>query len=86
MWDRPYTTMDFRFEAEIVRVFKRLVERGFVYRGLRPTLWSPTAQTALHQQAVPEGASFLQKPFTPSALTEKIREVLESRVEAVGTL
>ncbi len=47
LWDKPYTTMDFRFEAEIIRVFKRLVELGYVYRGLRPTLWSPTAQTAL---------------------------------------
>lgn len=47
MWDRPYTTMDFRFEAEIVRVFRRMVEGGYVYRGLRPTLWSPTARTAL---------------------------------------
>lgn len=47
MWDRPYRTMDYGFEAEIVRVFRRLVEKGFVYRGLRPTLWSPTAQTAL---------------------------------------
>lgn len=46
-WSRPYTTMDYRFEAEILRVFRRLVEKGFVYRGLRPTLWSPTAQTAL---------------------------------------
>jgi isoleucyl-tRNA synthetase len=47
MWDKPYCTMDYRFEAGILRVFKRLVEKGFVYRGLRPTLWSPTAQTAL---------------------------------------
>ena len=47
MWDRPYASMDFRFEAEIARVFKRLVENGYVYRGLRPVLWSPTAQTAL---------------------------------------
>jgi isoleucyl-tRNA synthetase len=47
LWERPYTTMDYRFEAGIVRVFKRLVERGFVYKGLRPTLWSPTSRTAL---------------------------------------
>lgn len=47
LWEKPYTTMDFRFEAEIVRVFKRLVEGGYVYKGLRPTLWSPTSQTAL---------------------------------------
>lgn len=47
LWERPYATMDYRFEAEIVRVFKRLVELGYVYRGLRPTLWSPTSRTAL---------------------------------------
>lgn len=47
LWEKPYATMDYKFEAEIVRVFKRMVEGGYVYRGLRPTLWSPTQQTAL---------------------------------------
>lgn len=47
LWDKPYATMNYKFEAEIVRVFKRLVENGFVYKGLRPTQWSPTSQTAL---------------------------------------
>ncbi len=47
LWEKPYATMDFRFEAEIIRVFKRLVEEGYVYKGLRPTLWSPTSRTAL---------------------------------------
>jgi len=47
LWEHPYTTMDFRYEAELVRVFKRMVEGGYIYRDLRPTLWSPTQQTAL---------------------------------------
>jgi isoleucyl-tRNA synthetase len=47
LWDKPYTSMGFKYEAEIVRVFKRLIEGGYIYRGLRPVLWSPTAQTAL---------------------------------------
>ncbi len=47
LWERPYTTMDYRFEAEIIRTFKRIVEKGYVYKGLRPTLWSPTSRTAL---------------------------------------
>lgn len=46
-WPHPYTTMDFQFEANIVRVFKALVEKDFIYKGLRPTLWSPTSRTAL---------------------------------------
>ncbi len=47
LWENPYTTMGYRYEAEIIRVFGRLAAAGFVYRGLRPTLWSPTSQTAL---------------------------------------
>ncbi|MCX6340941.1 MAG: class I tRNA ligase family protein, partial [Fimbriimonadales bacterium] len=47
LWEKPYMSMDFRFEAEIVRVFKRLVEGGYIYKGLRPTLWSPSSRTAL---------------------------------------
>lgn len=47
LWEEPYKTMDYRFEAETIRVFKRLLEQGNVYKGLRPTLWSPTSRTAL---------------------------------------
>jgi isoleucyl-tRNA synthetase len=46
-WEHPYLTMDYAFEAGIVRIFGELVQRGYIYRGLRPTLWCPTCQTAL---------------------------------------
>ncbi|WPC68272.1 isoleucine--tRNA ligase [Rhodoferax ferrireducens] len=38
-WDHPYRTMDFKNEADEIRAFKRVVERGFVYRGLKPVYW-----------------------------------------------
>ena len=38
-WDHPYRTMDFGNEAGEIRVLKRMVERGFVYRGLKPVYW-----------------------------------------------
>ena len=38
-WDHPYRTMDFKNEANEIRAFKRVVERGFVYRGLKPVYW-----------------------------------------------
>jgi isoleucyl-tRNA synthetase len=38
-WDHPYRTMDFGNEANEIRVLKRLIERGFVYRGLKPVYW-----------------------------------------------
>ena len=38
-WERPYRTMDPANEAGQIRAFKRVVERGFVYRGLKPVYW-----------------------------------------------
>lgn len=38
-WHRPYRTMDFANEAGEIRAFKRVMERGFVYRGLKPVYW-----------------------------------------------
>lgn len=38
-WERPYRTMDFGNEAGEIRALKRLMERGYVYRGLKPVYW-----------------------------------------------
>ena len=38
-WNKPYRTMDFKNEADEIRAFKRVMERGFVYRGLKPVYW-----------------------------------------------
>ena len=38
-WDNPYCTMDFGNEAQEIRALKRIMERGFVYRGLKPVYW-----------------------------------------------
>ena len=38
-WGRPYRTMDYANEAGELRAFKRVIERGFVYRGLKPVYW-----------------------------------------------
>ncbi len=38
-WQHPYRTMDPANEAGEIRAFKRVIERGFVYRGLKPVYW-----------------------------------------------
>ncbi len=38
-WNRPYRTMDPANEAGQLRAFKRVIENGFVYRGLKPVYW-----------------------------------------------
>ncbi|MDQ2986479.1 MAG: isoleucine--tRNA ligase [Armatimonadota bacterium] len=46
-WENRYATLDFAFEATVVRAFARLAEKGFLYRDLRPTHWSIGMRTAL---------------------------------------
>jgi isoleucyl-tRNA synthetase len=38
-WEHPYRTMDFANEAGELRALRRVIERGFVYRGLKPVYW-----------------------------------------------
>jgi len=38
-WNNPYQTMHHANEAAELRAFKKVVERGFVYRGLKPVHW-----------------------------------------------
>lgn len=46
-YDNPYLTMNSAYEAAVLEVFASLVERGLVYRGLKPVHWSIDNQTAL---------------------------------------
>src|SRR4051812_24772613 len=51
-WEHPYLTMDPAYEAEILRSFAVLVEKGLVYQSLKPVFWSTGAQTALAEAEV----------------------------------
>ncbi|GGY54170.1 isoleucine--tRNA ligase [Parvularcula lutaonensis] len=51
-WDHPYQTMDFATEAAIVKEFLTFAEKGLVYRGSKPIMWSPVEQTALAEAEI----------------------------------
>ena len=51
-WQHPYLTMNPNYEATIIREFGKFVERGGVYKGLKPVLWCTTDQTALAEAEV----------------------------------
>lgn len=46
-YENPYLTMTPDYEAGVLDVFSRLVERGLVYRDLKPVHWSIENRTAL---------------------------------------
>ena len=51
-WENPYITMDPDAEAEIVTTFLTFLEKGSVYRRLKPVLWSVIEKTALAEAEV----------------------------------
>ena len=51
-WEHPYLTMSREYEATIVREFGKFVEKGGVYKSLKPVLWCTQDQTALAEAEV----------------------------------
>jgi len=46
-WAHPYRTMDKHFEAQEVKVFGRMFDKGYIYKGLKPVTWCPFCATAV---------------------------------------
>ena len=51
-WEKPYLTMSNEYESETARLFGKFLERGYVYKGLRPVYWCIHDQTALAEAEV----------------------------------
>ncbi len=51
-WKTPYLTMSAAYESSTARLFGKFLERGFVYKGLRPVYWCIHDQTALAEAEV----------------------------------
>ncbi|CAN5677104.1 isoleucine--tRNA ligase [soil metagenome] len=51
-WDHPYLTMNFRYQATIVRALGKFVQQGLVYKGKKPVHWCIHCRTALAEAEV----------------------------------
>lgn len=51
-WANPYLTMSPEYESATARLFGTFLERGYVYKGLRPVYWCVHDQTALAEAEV----------------------------------
>jgi isoleucyl-tRNA synthetase len=51
-WDNPYTTMNPRNEADEIRALGVLLEKGYVYRGLKPVNWCFDCGSALAEAEI----------------------------------
>ncbi len=46
-WEHPYRTMDRHFEGQEVKIFGRMFDKGYIYKGLKPVTWCPFCATAV---------------------------------------
>jgi isoleucyl-tRNA synthetase len=51
-WENPYITMSADYEAVIARAFVEFLDKGYVYRGLKPVHWCMRCRTALAEAEV----------------------------------
>lgn len=47
-----YITLDKKFEAQQLRLFKKMIFQGLIYKDLKPIYWSPSSQSALAEAEV----------------------------------
>ncbi len=51
-WDKPYITMNYAYEASIVKELHKFHKNGSVYKGKKPVHWCPNCVTALAEAEV----------------------------------
>ncbi|KAF2110197.1 isoleucyl-tRNA synthetase-like protein [Lophiotrema nucula] len=76
-WDNAYKTMQPAFEIRQLDVFKRMFEKGLIYRQFKPVYWSPSSRTALAEAELEYDenhrslAAFVRFPVELSELLKK---------------
>lgn len=51
-YDNPYITLTKDFEADQIRTFGTMAQKGLIYQGLKPVIWSPASESALAESEV----------------------------------
>ncbi|MDR0614572.1 MAG: isoleucine--tRNA ligase [Lactobacillales bacterium] len=51
-WEHPYVTLDSAYEAAQIRVFGKMAEKGYIYKGLKPIYWSPSSESSLAEAEI----------------------------------
>ncbi len=84
-WERPYVTMEFRYQANIARSLGKIVEKGLVYKGKKPVHWCIHCRTALAEAEVEYAdhvspSIYVEFPLAPESAAE-----LGSRIPALAS-
>lgn len=82
-WQHPYLTMDFHYEADIVRTLGKILANGHIHRGYKPVHWCTDCASALAEAEVEYEDK--QSPAIDVAFTAKDAEELLTKFTITGT-
>ncbi|MEO5897018.1 MAG: isoleucine--tRNA ligase [Vicinamibacterales bacterium] len=90
-WDDPYLTMNFRYQAAIVRALGSFVDRGLVYKGKKPVHWCIHCRTALAEAEVEyeqhsSPSIYVEFALAPDSVDELVARVPELHLRTVSVL
>jgi len=80
-WDNPYLSMDFQFEADIIRSLSKIIDNGHLHKGFKPVYWSVVGGSALaeaeveYQDKVSLSIDVRYSPTDESQLLQKFKPV-----------
>ncbi len=86
-WDNPYRTMDFRYEADMLRSLAKIVERGHLARGAKPVHWcfdcgSSLAEAEIeYENKASPAVDVAYAARDPRALAAKFGVVIDEEVD-----
>jgi isoleucyl-tRNA synthetase len=83
-WGNPYLTMNFRYQAAIVRALGRFVEQGLVYKGKKPVHWCIHCRTALAEAEVEYEDHTSPSIYVEFQLAPESRDELALRVPGLA--
>jgi len=84
-WDDPYLTMDFSYEAAILRVFGEFVQKGFIKRQNKTVPWCPSCSTVLATAEIEyadrkDPSIYVQFPLTKDLLARVLPQYAQDEV------
>ena len=91
LWSKPYLTMNYGYQAAIVRALGKFVEQGMVYKGKKPVHWCIHCRTALAEAEVEYDSHtspsiYVEFPLAPNAMGELAVRVPALAGRTVSTL
>ena len=83
-WESPYLTMNFGYQAAIVRALGTLVQKGVVYKGKKPVHWCIRCRTALAEAEVEYEPHTSPSIYVEFPLAEDSAPTLAMRVPSIA--